>query len=104
MFFGKKDNLTLCQDALNGDADSQFDLASWYMAEEKNSTEAFNWVRKSAAQGCAKSQYVAGLMYYDGEGTDTHWFYASELIGRAAKSGLLFCPKATCYCENGIRA
>lgn len=87
-FWEKKDNLTLCQDALNGDADSQFDLARWYMAEEKNPSETFNWVRESAAQGCAKSQYVAGLMYYNGEGTETNWLYASELIGRAAKSGL----------------
>ncbi|WP_171956568.1 tetratricopeptide repeat protein, partial [Stenotrophomonas maltophilia] len=56
--------------------------------DENNPEEAFEWTRKSASQGCTKSQYVLGLMYYDGVGVDMNWIYAFELFERASKKEL----------------
>ncbi|WP_275076832.1 tetratricopeptide repeat protein [Providencia rettgeri] len=86
--WASKDNLAICREALEGDADAQFDLAGWYKLHENNAAEALNWALKSAAQGCAKSEYVAGLMLYDGQGTEMDWFRAFHLIESAAKKGL----------------
>ncbi|MEX0423892.1 sel1 repeat family protein [Providencia rettgeri] len=84
----KDSTLTICKDALKGDPEAQFDLAGIYSQDEKNYEAAFEWTRKSAAQGCSKSQYVLGLMYYNGFGIDTNWFYAFELFEKASKKNL----------------
>lgn len=39
-------------------------------------------------QGCAKSQFVAGLMYYDGTDVEADWYKAVNLMEKAAKSGV----------------
>lgn len=82
------DNMQLCKEALAGDADAQFDLAGWYKTEEHDPQAALHWVLKSAEQGCAKSQFVAGLMYYDGDGIEKDWFKAADLIEKSAVSGI----------------
>lgn len=73
---------------MKGDPDAQFDLAGIFSIDENNPEEAFEWTRKSASQGCTKSQYVLGLMYYDGVGVDMNWIYAFELFERASKKEL----------------
>ncbi|WP_272680544.1 tetratricopeptide repeat protein [Providencia sp. PROV032] len=83
-----KPNLSICKNALKGDPEAQFDLGGWYKLEAKKPTEAFEWVRKSADQRCAKSQFVLGLLYFDGEGVDRNWFYAFELVENAANNGI----------------
>ncbi|MEY0157546.1 tetratricopeptide repeat protein [Providencia manganoxydans] len=81
-------NLNICKNALKGDPDAQFDLAGIFSIDENNPEEAFEWTRKSASQGCTKSQYVLGLMYYDGVGVDMNWIYAFELFERSSKKEL----------------
>lgn len=83
-----KPNLSICKDALKGDPDAQFDLAGVYSLDEKNPEETFEWIRKSAAQGCAKSQFVLGLIYFNGEGAERNWFYTFELVEKAANNGI----------------
>ena len=84
----KNDNMELCKQAIEGDADAQFDLAAWYQLEEKKTDEALKWLLKSVDQGCAKSQYVAGLMYHDGAGVEADWYKAIDLMKKSAESGV----------------
>lgn len=84
----KNQNLQLCYDAIKGDPDAQFDLAGWYKLEKNDANEALNWALKSAEQGCAKSQFVTGLLYYDINGPEPNWFKAFEWIEKSANNGL----------------
>lgn len=84
----RNDGLQICKDALRGDADAQFDLAGWFSLFENDKKEARKWVKKSADQGCAKSRFVLGLMYYNGEGAKKDPYKAFPLIKSAARSGL----------------
>lgn len=78
----------VCEDAVNGDAEAQFSVASWNTRYLRQPEETYRWIKMSAEQGCAKSQYVLGLHYYEGKVVDTDWFKAFAWIKKAADNGI----------------
>ncbi|MGD9543749.1 MAG: serine/threonine-protein kinase [Methylocystis sp.] len=90
-----------------GDKEAQYYLGTLYAKApgHQNFAEAFNWFRKSAAQGYADAQASLGVMYKDGLTPDgrqdpneaVHWFELAEAqnngraqfwLGEAYEKGL----------------
>jgi len=84
------------------DPESQFKLGQAFrlgLGVEKNSNEAFEWIKKSAGKGYSEAQNMLGFMYSNGEGVDENiqeaivWYrLASENGNSIAQTnlGLLF--------------
>lgn len=65
-----------------GDAASQFLLGTMYLngeGVEKNTAEAFQWLKRSAEQNHIKAQFQLGLLYGRGDGVERNyaesWFW-----------------------------
>lgn len=77
---------TLCKNAINGDAEAQYELGLWYcmIDVDNNQIDTFEWFSKSANQGFAEAQYFFGMCYLEEFGVDVNPNKASELFSKAA--------------------
>ena len=76
--------------AEQGDAKSQFDLASMYYhgkGVQQDYAEAIRWCRKSADQGYLKAQVNLAGMLHDGKGASPDYAGAIRLYRKAADQG-----------------
>jgi TonB family protein len=84
---------TLTQQAELGDKQAQFELASLYMQGKqtpKNEEKGIYWLRKSAEQNHAGSQYVLGCLYLNGEAECLKDYKkAIYLLTKSAEQGIL---------------
>ena len=83
----------LQQQATQGDAEAQFELARAYQRQDverndlKLQKQAFVWYTKAAQQGHINAQYVLGLMHDLGLGTEVNFQQAMFWYGKAAQQG-----------------
>ena len=77
--------------AERGNAKDQYLLGGIYSTGhgeiQVNHVKAFEWFKKSAAQGYAEAQYGLGLMYESGEGVNQNFSQAKEWYGKSAEQG-----------------
>ena len=86
----KKEIENLKQNAEQGDAPAQYELARVYYdgkGTEKDLKLAFSWYKKSADQGYVPAQYGLALMYYNGEGTKKDMEFAFSWYKESAEQG-----------------
>ena len=72
--------------ALEGDAQSQFEMAKMY-EDDLNYTEAAEWYKKAANGGHASAQNNLGYCYYAGDGVTKDYTEAVKWFRKAAKLG-----------------
>jgi S1-C subfamily serine protease len=84
---------SLQANALNGDAESQFNLAKMYDEGggrvSKSSEEAVKWYRKSAEQGFVAAQLILGMIYDSGKGVIKDYEEAAKWYRKAAEQNIL---------------
>lgn len=78
----------LMQNAIDGDAKSQYVLATYYYNGNKQYTqnylEAIKWLKKSAEQNYSKAQDLLGYCYWSGKGVEQNYKNAVYWYKRAA--------------------
>ena len=75
-------------DAYQGDAIEQYNLARYYYSNPETKAKAYEWYQKAANQGIAKAQYNLGVMYSNGESVPQDYAKAHEWYQKAADQGL----------------
>ena len=75
-------------DAYQGDAIAQYNLARHYYDAKRDYAKAYEWYQKAANQGIAKAQFNLGVMNSNGEGVPQDYAKAYEWYQKAADQGL----------------
>lgn len=78
--------------AQQGHAESQYQLASHYMAGDgvaRSDTDAAVWLGKAAQQGHVQAQYNLGVLYALGKGVPADYARACFWLTRAAENGFV---------------
>lgn len=79
------------QEAMAGDAKSQYILATHYFKGNEqyaqNYSEAVKWLEKSARQGCSEAQDLLGFCYWSGRGVQKNYANAVYWYQKAAYQG-----------------
>ena len=94
-------NAKTYQKALEGDAQSQFEMAEMY-ADDLNYTEAAGWYEKAANGGHAEAQYKLGIYYGRGWGVKYDMKKAFQLYKKSAEQGfaLGYYSMGVCYASG----
>ena len=79
----------LAKEAETHSPEIQCKLGEYYQ-KNNNSEEAFKWYSLAAEKGYPNAQYNLGLIYYNGEGVDTNYEKANELLTLAAQQNWCF--------------
>ena len=91
-------NAKTYQKAIEGDAQSQFEMAEMY-ADDLNYTEAAGWYEKAANGGHAEAQHWLGFYYAKGRGVEHDMKKAFQLYKKSAEQGfaLGYYAMGVCY-------
>ncbi|ENY6785873.1 tetratricopeptide repeat protein [Providencia rettgeri] len=84
----KNNLLHHCQQASNGDPESQFALASWFKTDGKNPSETFKWLTASSNSGCGKAKLGIGFLFFTGDGVGKDLSEAYQNFVTASSSGI----------------
>ena len=85
-----KDMKNILAEALNGNADAQYNLGIMYasgLGVTQDYNEAVKWFRLSSGQGNAQAQDIYGLMYASGRGVTQDYVRAHMWWSISASSG-----------------
>ena len=85
-----KDMKNILAEALNGNADAQYNLGIMYasgLGVIQDYNEAVKWFRLSSGQGNAKAQDIYGLMYASGRGVTQDYEEAVKWFQLSADQG-----------------
>ena len=85
-----KDMKNILAEALNGNADAQYNLGIMYasgLGVIQDYNEAVKWFRLSSGQGNAQAQDIYGLMYASGRGVTQDYVRAHMWLNISASSG-----------------
>ena len=85
-----KDMKNILAEALNGNADAQYNLGIMYasgLGVIQDYNEAVKWFRLSSSQGNAQAQKIYGLMYASGRGVTQDYVRAHMWLNISASSG-----------------
>lgn len=87
--------------ALQGheEAEANYGLA---LFENGKRTEAVQWLERGVARGNPRTQYVLGVMLFNGDGVAKDWVRAYALMVRASSTGLEAATKAMAQMDQYI--
>lgn len=103
----QRDMDELRRKATNGDAKAQYELGECYLKGwnglKENKTEGVRWIRKSADQGDADSQFWLAWIYKDGNGVKRNYAEAAKWFKKSAGQGKTnsMASLAQLYMEGG---
>jgi len=81
------------------EAEANYGLA---LFENGKRTEAVQWLERGVARGNPRTQYVLGVMLFNGDGVAKDWVRAYALMVRASSTGLEAATKALAQMDQYI--